>query len=112
MVVLRREHNFESMEKVKDELGPSIQNFAPSGLPANYVIDFLSLGTDVGHREIRCKGESKLSGPYVVEDVLGDEGPNLRRLIFLNNQFIVQSEARLKSGKISRFFSRTVIKYS
>ncbi|XP_043278984.1 eEF1A lysine and N-terminal methyltransferase homolog isoform X2 [Venturia canescens] len=99
VVILRREHSFESMEKVKQELGPSIKNFAPSGLAANYVIDFLSLGADVGHREIRCKGESKLSGPYVVEDVLGDEGPNLRRLIFLNNQFIVQSEARLKLVK-------------
>jgi hypothetical protein len=37
-----------------------------------------------------------MSGDFIVEEVEGDGGQLCRRLIFLNNQGVVQSEARLK----------------
>ena len=36
----------------------------------------------------------------MIEDVVGDGGDIYRRLVFLSNQNIVQSEAKLKRGKI------------
>ena len=45
------------------------------------------------------EGYSELSGDYVVEDVDGDGGQKFRRLIFLSNKNVVQSEARLISGQ-------------
>ena len=44
------------------------------------------------------EGKSALSGDYVVEDVDGDGGQKYRRLIFLSNKNVVQSEARLLAG--------------
>jgi hypothetical protein len=37
-----------------------------------------------------------MSGDFIVEEVEGDGGQLFRRLIFLSNQGVVQSEARLK----------------
>lgn len=37
-----------------------------------------------------------MSGDFIVEEVEGDGGQLFRRLIFLNNQGVVQSEACLK----------------
>lgn len=68
----------------------------------------MTLGNDVGTREVIYKGKSELSGEYIVEDVKGEANETFRRLIFLNNQFIIQSEAQLKIGKheILFFFAR------
>lgn len=41
-----------------------------------------------------------MSGDYVIEEVLGDSGITYRRLVFLTNQNIIQSETRLKTGKV------------
>lgn len=38
---------------------------------------------------------SPLSGDYVIEDVQGDDRRYFRRLVFLSNRNVVQSEARL-----------------
>ena len=46
----------------------------------------------------RCHGNSETSGQYVVEDV-SVNGEWFRRLIFLHNAGIVQSEAKLKLAK-------------
>lgn len=35
---------------------------------------FLSLGEDIGSRIVVCEGYSDLSGDYIVEDVVVDEG--------------------------------------
>lgn len=43
------------------------------------------------------EGSSEISGEFVVEDV-DVEGATRRRLVFLGNQFLVQSEAKLKRG--------------
>lgn len=48
-------------------------------------------------RTVRHCDTSPLSGEYVVEDVKGDGTCYFRRLIFLRNRNVVQSEARLLS---------------
>jgi hypothetical protein len=96
IVILRRGQHFESLEKVKIELAESVKNFAPAEL-SNSQIPFLSLGSNIGKRNICYEGKSEISGPFVVEEI---EKKNYlyRRLIFLNNQFVIQSEVRLKQG--------------
>lgn len=61
------------------------------------------MGNDVGKREVIHKGHSELSGEFVVEDVLGADDETFRRLIFLNNQFVIQSEAQLKTGTFGTY---------
>ena len=46
------------------------------------------------------RGQSELSGDYVIEDVQSDNNETYRRLVFLSNQNIVQSEAKLKRGTL------------
>ena len=58
-------------------------------------VPFLSVGGDIGVRTVRHRDTSPLSGEYVVEDVKGDGTCYFRRLIFLRNRNVVQSEARL-----------------
>ncbi|XP_072936789.1 eEF1A lysine and N-terminal methyltransferase homolog [Epargyreus clarus] len=96
VAVLRRGHLFSSLDAVKDELAHSAKMLAPSGFTGQ--IPFLSLGSDVGRRSRVRSGGSALSGRYVVEDVDVD-GDTHRRLLFLDNQFLVQSEAKLKTVK-------------
>lgn len=108
IVILRRDHKFKDWDQVKDELGPSVRNLSPPGLPQNYMIDYLSLGSDVGKREILHEGESKFSGKFVIEDVL-DEKTRSRRLIFLDNQFVVQSEAQIRSIKTRRGKTKNIV---
>lgn len=61
---------------------------------------FLSLGDDIKQRNVQCRGHSDLSGDYVVEDVNVD-GRYHRRLVFLANRNVVQSEVALKSGDLA-----------
>lgn len=58
-------------------------------------VPFLSIGSDIGRRTCRHRGESAMSGEYIVEDVEVDSGQVFRRLIFMSNQNVIQSEARL-----------------
>lgn len=39
-----------------------------------------------------------MTGEYSVEDVRGEDGHLYRRLIFMNNSQLVQSESRLRSA--------------
>lgn len=52
-----------------------------------------------------------MSGDYIVEEILGDDNKIFRRLIFLNNQFVIQSEAAVKivRGKGKSMESKKVI---
>ncbi|XP_048665995.1 eEF1A lysine and N-terminal methyltransferase isoform X3 [Marmota marmota marmota] len=50
---------------------------------------------DIGVRTVQHQDCSPLSGDYVIEDVQGDDRRYFRRLIFLSNRNVVQSEARL-----------------
>lgn len=96
VAVLRRGHHYSSLDAVKEELAHSAKMLIPNGFSGQ--IPFLSIGSDVGRRVKVHEGSSKLSGDYVVEDV-DVEGHTHRRLVFLDNQFLVQSEARLRPVK-------------
>ena len=56
---------------------------------------FLSVGDDVGQRTVIFNGISDFSGKFVIEDVTQEDKTLSRRLIFLSNPNVVQSEARL-----------------
>ncbi|XP_059608675.1 eEF1A lysine and N-terminal methyltransferase homolog [Phlebotomus argentipes] len=99
IVTMHRGQQYSSWDAVKDELSSSVQNLAPADLKPDEIIPYLSLGCDLGAREIIHEGKSESSGSFIVEDVAG-EGENLfRKLIFLSNQFVVQSEAQVKFVK-------------
>lgn len=53
------------------------------------------MGGDIGVRTVQHQAHSALSGDYVIEDVQGEDRRYFRRLIFLSNRNVVQSEARL-----------------
>ncbi|XP_012251378.2 eEF1A lysine and N-terminal methyltransferase homolog [Athalia rosae] len=109
IVTLRREHTFESLDAIKNELSVSIRNLAPAGVDNNTQIPYLSLESSVGKREVCHQGSSKFSGEFVIEEIEDDKGSVYRRLIFLNNQFVIQSEAKLKLVKSRRGKSKKVI---
>ncbi|KAI5632989.1 methyltransferase domain-containing protein [Phthorimaea operculella] len=94
VAILRRGHVFESLDAVKEELTHSAKMLIPYGFSGQ--IPFLSLGSDVGRRVKVHQGSSKVSGDFVIEDV-DVEGHTHRRLVYLDNQLLVQSEARLKT---------------
>ncbi|XP_053994379.1 eEF1A lysine and N-terminal methyltransferase homolog [Hylaeus volcanicus] len=108
IVTLRREHKFENWDAVKSELEDCILNLAPEGLSGKSDIPFLSLGSDVGVRITCYEGKSDLSGLFVVEEIERD-GYEFRRLVFLNNPYVIQSEARLKQAKSRRGKMKKVI---
>ncbi|XP_041335052.1 eEF1A lysine and N-terminal methyltransferase isoform X2 [Pyrgilauda ruficollis] len=94
-VALHREQLYEGMAGIQAELSGKVMELAPPGLPARQQVPFLSVGGDIGVRAVRHCGSSPLSGDFVVEDVKGDGTCYFRRLIFLQNRNVVQSEARL-----------------
>ncbi|XP_049834606.1 eEF1A lysine and N-terminal methyltransferase homolog [Schistocerca gregaria] len=96
VVALHRDHTYKGLDAVQEELCDSILHLAPPGCRQGNQIPFLSVGSDVGRREVCYRGHSQMSGDFVVEEAEGDGGKLFRRLIFLNNQGTVQSEARLK----------------
>ncbi|XP_073449331.1 eEF1A lysine and N-terminal methyltransferase [Aquarana catesbeiana] len=102
IVALHRDQHYESMEAIQSELTAKVLELAPSGLPDNHQIPFLSAGGDIGTRTVQYRGQSELSGEYVVEDARGDGTSYFRRLIFLSNQNVVQSEARLLPSATQR----------
>ncbi|EAT46630.1 AAEL002186-PA [Aedes aegypti] len=97
IVSMHRGQTYASWDAVKDELAESVKSLAPHGLHGH--IPYLSLGSEVGRRETIFKGHSALSGDYIVEEILGNDNKIFRRLIFLNNQFVIQSEAAIKLVK-------------
>ena len=99
IVTMHRNQSYASLDDIKVELNETVKSFAPKGLKDTGKIPFLSLGSDVGSRQLVHKGTSELSGDFVVEDVTSDDGKTYRRLVFLNNQSIIQSEALMRQVK-------------
>ncbi|XP_064791597.1 eEF1A lysine and N-terminal methyltransferase isoform X3 [Oncorhynchus masou masou] len=95
VVALHREQEYTDMQAVQSELSPMVMELAPPGMPANQKVPFLSVGGELGWREVVSHGTSDLSGQYSVEDVRGEDGQLYRRLVFLGNDGLVQSESRL-----------------
>lgn len=98
IVSMHRGQVYTTWDDVKEELSSSVRNLAPSG-SRDQQIPYLSLGSDVGQRETIFKGNSNLSGDYIVEEISGQDNKVFRRLIFLSNQFVIQSEALVKIGE-------------
>lgn len=67
-------------------------------------VPFLSVGGDLGWREEVSRGVSELSGEYCVENVKGEDGQLYRRLIFLSNATIIQTESRLVPSNTGQLF--------
>ncbi|XP_067001304.2 eEF1A lysine and N-terminal methyltransferase homolog [Anabrus simplex] len=107
VVALHRDQEYKGLDSVREELEGSILHLAPTGCQTQ--VPFLSVGSDVGRREVCYRGFSEMSGEFVVEEVEGDGGQLFRRLIFLNNQGVVQSEARLKILKSRKGKPKKVI---
>lgn len=103
IVTMHRNQTYNSLDDVKLELNETVKSFAPLGLKDAAKIPFLSLGSDVGSRIIVHKGTSELSGEFLIEDVTVDNLNTYRRLIFLNNQSVIQSEALMKQAKKKSF---------
>ncbi|XP_058610804.1 eEF1A lysine and N-terminal methyltransferase isoform X2 [Onychostoma macrolepis] len=98
IVAMHRDQEYEDMQAVQSELSPMVMELVPPGMPANQQVPFLSVGGDLGWREVIGRGVSALTGEYSVEDVRGEDGHLYRRLIFMNNSQLVQSESRLRSA--------------
>ncbi|XP_070177056.1 eEF1A lysine and N-terminal methyltransferase-like isoform X2 [Littorina saxatilis] len=95
VVVLSREHEYESMDSIKAELSSKVMELAPPSHKKGVQVPFLSIGEDIGSRTVRHRGHSQMSGDYIVEDAEGEADQTFRRLVFLANQNLVQSEVRL-----------------
>ncbi|XP_055480658.1 eEF1A lysine and N-terminal methyltransferase [Psammomys obesus] len=94
-VALHRGQQYDSMESIQAELSTRVMELAPTGMPPQQQVPFLSVGGDIGVRTVKHQDHSALSGEYVIEDVQGEDRRYFRRLIFLSNRNVVQSEARL-----------------
>lgn len=99
VVHLMRDQSYQSLQAIQDELSKKIMELAPSRLPSHTKVPFLSVGEDLGSRKELTRGHSQYSGDYIVEDVHPPGAAKLRRLIFLANQNVIQSEAKLKTVK-------------
>ncbi|XP_056234245.1 eEF1A lysine and N-terminal methyltransferase isoform X1 [Seriola aureovittata] len=98
VVAMHRNQEYTDMQAVQSELSPMVMDLAPRGMPANQQVPFLSVGGDLGWREEVSRGVSELSGEFCVENVKGEDGEMYRRLVFLSNAALVQSESRLVSS--------------
>ncbi|CAD7078893.1 unnamed protein product [Hermetia illucens] len=94
IVTMHRDQTYSSLVEVKSELAESVRNLSPHGIKEQ--IPFLSLGQDVGTREILHQGTTKFSGDFIVEEIEGENKKVYRRLVFLSNQSVIQSEALVK----------------
>ncbi|KAL4151211.1 hypothetical protein PRNP1_008160 [Phytophthora ramorum] len=87
-------HAFESTAKVQEELNAKVMELAPDTLGADEKIPYMTVEEGLGARNIVHQGTSDLSGAFFVEEVQED-GETLRRLVFLSNTNVIQSEVKL-----------------
>ncbi|KAM7388530.1 hypothetical protein PAMP_024698 [Pampus punctatissimus] len=106
IVAMHRNQEYTDMQAVQSELSPMVMDLAPPGMPDNQQVPFLSVGGDLGWREVVSRGVSDLSGDYCVENVRGEDGELYRRLVFLSNAALVQSESRLVSSNTASSHKR------
>ncbi|CAI5746638.1 unnamed protein product [Peronospora destructor] len=88
-------HAFESTAKVQEELNAKVMELAPDTLRTDEKIPYLTVQEGLGARNIVHQGTSPLSGAFFVEEVQED-GNLLRRLVFLSNTNVIQSEVKLQ----------------
>lgn len=95
IVHLNRNHLYTDLDEVKRELSSKVMEFAPSDFKKNVKVPFMSIGSNIGQRTLCYSGKSETSGDYIIEDVQGEGEQMFRRLVFLSNQYVIQSEAKL-----------------
>lgn len=93
VVFLSHHHHYANVDQIKDELSPRMKGFFPRTIQS---IPFLTLGEDIGKVKVLHQGTSEWSGDYVIEDVTFEKS-KVRRLIFLTNRNVIQSEVILKT---------------
>jgi hypothetical protein len=104
-VAFGRTSSFLDQEFVQKELTYVVQilsrqgNFLPSFLQKKFAdkttnIPFMA-SDGIGSRNVLAKGETTMSGDYLVEQVKVD-GQWMRRLYFMDNPFVIQSEVSMK----------------
>ncbi|KAG1677986.1 Methyltransferase-like protein 13 [Nymphon striatum] len=93
---LKQEKAKHLSKLVKNRTTDSVKQKRKITIFSNNPIPFLSISDDIGQRTVCYRGNSISSGEYVIEEVFKNES-YFRRLIFLQCQNIIQSEARLKS---------------
>lgn len=101
IVAMHRNQEYTDMQAVQSELSQMVMELAPPSMPTNQQVPFLSVGGDLGWREEVSRGVTELSGEYCVENVRGEDGKLYRRLVFLSNAVLVQSESRLVPSSTS-----------
>ncbi|BFZ20867.1 hypothetical protein BsWGS_23906 [Bradybaena similaris] len=99
VVTLSRGHTYENLESIKAELSSRVMELAPKDCSLKVQIPFLSIGEDIGKRFPVAQGRSDTSGDYLIEDVELNGGQLFRRLVFLSNKNVVQSEARMTHAR-------------
>ncbi|TDH67837.1 hypothetical protein CCR75_007980 [Bremia lactucae] len=87
-------HSFESLTKVQEELNVKVMELAPDTLGPDENIPYLTVEEGLGSRNIVHQGTSPLSGNFFVEEVQ-THGETTRRLVFLSNTNVIQSEVKL-----------------
>ncbi|CEG35158.1 methyltransferase-like protein 13 isoform x1 [Plasmopara halstedii] len=90
----RNGHDFESTAKVQEELNAKVMELAPDTLSPDEMIPYLTLEEGLGSRNIIHRGASSLSGAFFVEET-AENGETLRRLVFLSNTNVIQSEVKV-----------------
>ena len=98
-IAFGRDHTFKDLQSVQAELNQFMRQLTPQkSARGSAAVPYLTASGDanLGQRVEICRGVSEFSGAWVVEEVSDPASPQfvLRRLIFLSNQGLVQSEAR------------------
>ena len=111
-VAFGRHHAFESQAAVQQELTFVVQVISQQGrflTPAllkrhlnNLSIPFMALD-GIGARDVLAEGETAMSGRYLIEQVKATERI-VRRLYFMNNPFVIQSEVAMDGDKVDRSY--------
>jgi SAM-dependent methyltransferase len=113
-----RGHQFVNTETVQQELTYVVQVLSRQGtfLPKSHSqlfaqaqqteIPFLAMD-GIGERNVIAQGETVLSGPYLVEQVRADDRM-VRRLYFMDNPLVIQTEVALMSGESDSTNTSTV----
>jgi len=99
VVHLVRGQKYESMNKIQEEIKNPLASLSPLCVTEkNIQAPIMTVENEVGDRDIVYQGQSDFSGDFVVEDVSCDR-KIFRRLIFLNNPNVIQSEVEINIVK-------------
>jgi hypothetical protein len=83
IVYLNSGHNFETLDKIKDELSGKILELAPEGCTNKDKIPFMTAGEDLGQRLMVEQVALGSKGDYIlIEDSKNEDGAFVRQAIF------------------------------